>query len=146
MNFSDSHQKSSIDNCRLIDIAVTGEGSGFLAVMENGSTAPFDIKRTYFIYDVPAGSERGGHSHIDTHEFVVALSGSFDVVIDDGHRQKHVRLNSPNKGLLLTSGIWRTLDNFSSGAVCLVLASDAYSEDDYIRDYEEFKRLTAEKK
>lgn len=145
MNSYDSHKHSTIDSCRLIKLQVIGHEHGNIAVMENSAVAPFDIRRVYYVYDVPAGAERGGHSHYDTCELVVALCGSFDVVIDDGLHQRRVSLNSPDKGLLLSTGIWRTLDNFSSGAVCLVLASEKYNESDYIRDYGQFKQLTANK-
>ncbi len=141
----DSHRHSSIDDCKIIEMKTVDHANGRLSVMENLATAPFSIKRAYYLYDLPAGAERGGHSHISTHEIVIPLAGSFDVVIDDGHRSKRITLNNPSRGLLLTTGIWRTLDNFSSGSICLVLASEKYDEADYIRDYAEFKRLTADK-
>lgn len=140
-----SHRHSSIDDCKIIELKTIGHANGRLSVMENLATAPFSAKRVYYLYDLPAGAERGGHSHIETLELVVALAGSFDVVVDDGHSTKRVSLNNPAKGLLLPTGIWRTLDNFSSGSVCLVLASEKYDEADYVRDYEDFKKLTAEK-
>ncbi len=140
-----SHRRSNIDDCRIIDLKTIYHDNGRLSVMENLATAPFGIKRVYYLYDLPAGAERGGHSHIDTLELVIPLAGSFDVVVDDGHSVRRVSLNNPSKGLLLPAGIWRTLDNFSSGSICLVLASAKYDEADYIRDYHEFKKLTAEK-
>lgn len=145
MNTYNSHAHSSIDDCHLIDIAVTDHKYGSIAVMENSGAAPFKIKRVYYVYDVPAGVERGGHSHKSTYELVVPLCGSFDVVIDDGLRNRRITLNSPAKGLILSTGIWRTLDNFSCGAICLVMASEKYDESDYIREYEQFKKLTADK-
>lgn len=142
---SDSHRHSDIKDCRLIDLRTINHPNGRLTVTENLATAPFDVKRIYYIYDVPAGAERGGHSHLVNIGLIVALSGSFDVVIDDGHNRRRVTLNNPSKGLLIPAGVWRTLDNFSSGSVCLSLASELYDEADYIRDYDEFKRLTAVK-
>ncbi|MDE5555491.1 MAG: FdtA/QdtA family cupin domain-containing protein [Muribaculaceae bacterium] len=143
---SDSHRHSHIDDCRIIDINTFEHANGRLTVMENLATSPINIKRVYYLYDLPAGAERGGHSHIVTREFVIPLAGSFDVVVDDGRRTKRVSLNNPSRGLLLPAGIWRTLDNFSSGSICLVLASEKYDESDYVREYEDFKQLTAEKR
>lgn len=142
---SDSHKKSSVEDCRLIDFKSVCRENGNLVVAENRATAPFDIRRVYYVYDVPAGAERGGHSHYATSEMAIALSGSFDVVIDDGHMTRRIALNSPGNGLLLAPGIWRTLENFSAGAICLVLASEKFDEADYVRDYDEFKKLTATK-
>ena len=142
---SDSHRHSNIDDCIVIDIKTIEHANGRLTVMENLATAPINIKRVYYLYDLPAGAERGGHSHVVTRELVIPLAGSFDVMVDDGHRTKRVSLNNPGRGLLLPAGIWRTLDNFSSGSICLVLASEKYDESDYVREYESFKQLTAEK-
>jgi dTDP-4-dehydrorhamnose 3,5-epimerase-like enzyme len=114
------------------------KGRGNLSVIE-GDIIPFEIKRVYYLFDVPYGSYRGGHAHKKLHQFLIALSGSFDVVIDDGKIKERIALNNPSQGLLITSGIWRELESFSSGAVCLVLASDVFDEDDYIRDYDMFK-------
>lgn len=142
---SDSHRTSHIDDCRIIDIKTIEHANGRLSVMENLATAPLNIKRVYYLYDLPAGAERGGHSHLYTRELVIPLAGSFDVVVDDGRNTKRVSLNNPGRGLLLPAGIWRTLDNFSSGSICLVLASEKYDEQDYVREYEDFKKLTSEK-
>ena len=125
---------------QLITLPKIVDPRGNLSVIQ-GTTIPFEIKRVYYLYDVPSGSERGGHSHIEQQEFLVALSGSFEVVLDDGFDKKVLTLNKPNSGLLIPTGIWRELQNFSSGSVCLVLASDVFSEADYIRDYEVFKLL-----
>ncbi len=125
---------------QLITLPKIVDPRGNLSVIQ-GTTIPFEIKRVYYLYDVPSGSERGGHSHIEQQEFLVALSGSFEVVLDDGFDKKVLTLNKPNSGLLITTGIWRELQNFSSGSVCLVLASDVFIEADYIRDYEVFKLL-----
>ena len=124
----------------IIDIPKISDPRGNLAVIEK-DCIPYPIKRVYYLYDVPSDAFRGGHSHKEQKEFLVALSGSFEVVLDDGKFKKRVMLNKPNKGLLIPSGIWRELDNFSSGAVCLVLASGEFDENDYIRDYIEFQDL-----
>jgi len=110
-------------------------------VVTGGKELPFDVQRTFYIYDVPGGAERGGHSHYTCQEFIVAISGSFDVTVDDGENRYTYTLNRPYQGLLVTPGIWRTLQNFSSGSVCLALASDHFDEQDYVRDYEQFVRL-----
>ena len=110
---------------------------GNYAIIE-GDTIPFDIKRVYYLYDIPSGAERGGHSHINQREFLVAVSGSFDVILKDGKEEITVTLNKPDKGLLINTNIWRELNNFSSGAVCLVMASDVFDESDYIRTYEDY--------
>lgn len=111
---------------------------GNLTVVENGHTLPFDVKRVYYLYDVPGGESRGSHAHRDLEQFIVAASGSFKVTLDDGNCKRTFVLNRPNQGLYVKSGMWRDLDDFSSGAVCMVLASEIYQADDYIRDYEEF--------
>ena len=113
---------------------------GNLSVVENGLTVPFDVKRTYYLYDVPGGESRGGHAHRDLSQLIIAASGSFTVTLDDGEVKRTFLLNRPYQGLYIVPGIWRTLDDFSSGAVCLVLASDVYTEADYIRSYDEFIR------
>ena len=122
---------------KIIHIPKIEDPRGNLSVIENG-LIPYEIKRVYYLYDVPSGAERGGHSHKEQQEFLIALSGSFDVVLNDGFIEKTVTLNKPFQGLLIINGIWRELRNFSSGAVCLVVASDFFSEDDYIRKFEDF--------
>lgn len=124
-------------NIQIISIPKIEERRGNLSVIEN-DTVPFEIKRVYYLYDVPSGAERGGHAHKNLQQFLVALSGSFDVVLNDGKEKQIITLNKPFEGLLINSGIWRELQNFSSGSVCLVLASEVYIEDDYIRDFDEF--------
>ncbi|MEO8238073.1 MAG: FdtA/QdtA family cupin domain-containing protein [Flavobacterium sp.] len=124
-------------NVQIIAIPKIEERRGNLSVIEN-DTVPFDIKRVYYLYDVPSGAERGGHAHKNLQQFLVALSGSFDVVLNDGNEERIITLNKPYEGLLINSGIWRELQNFSSGSVCLVVASEVYIEDDYIRDFEGF--------
>jgi dTDP-4-dehydrorhamnose 3,5-epimerase-like enzyme len=123
---------------KIIDIPKIEDRRGNLSVIEK-EVIPFDIKRVYYLYDVPSDAYRGGHAHKEQYEFLIALSGSFEVVLDDGFEKQKVMLNKPNKGLLIPTMIWRELENFSSGAVCLVLASDVFDEADYIRDYEQFK-------
>jgi hypothetical protein len=132
-------KKTTIENVEVIAIPkiVDTKRRGNLCVLEN-DVLPYKVERVYYLFDVPSDASRGGHSHIACHEFLVALSGSFDVVVKDGQTSKTVTLNKPDKGLLIVDGIWRELDNFSSGAVCLVLASDVYSEEDYIREYDLF--------
>ncbi|WP_291286188.1 FdtA/QdtA family cupin domain-containing protein [Flavobacterium sp.] len=128
------NDKSKIN---LISLPKIEDRRGNLSVIEK-DIIPFEIKRVYYVYDIPSGSERGGHSHKNLQEFLVALSGSFEVVLNDGKEKQIITLNKPYEGLLINSGIWRELQNFSSGAVCLVVASDVYIEDDYIRDFDEF--------
>ena len=122
----------------LITLPKITDPRGNLTFAEAQSMVPFYIKRAYWVYDVPAGESRGGHAHKRLKQFVVALSGSFHVTLDNGHEKKTVLLNHPYQGLLIDINTWRTLDDFSSGAVCLVLASEHYDEDDYIYDYDEF--------
>lgn len=125
---------------RLIEIPKIHDRRGNLSVIEGG-TIPFVSKRVYYLYDVPSGSTRGGHAHKEQKEFLIALSGSFDVIVKNGDSEEIITLNKPNYGLLIEKEIWRELENFSSGSVCLVLASDEFDETDYIRDYSDFKSL-----
>ena len=131
---------NTIEDLQLIEIPKICDNRGNLSVIE-GNTIPFEFKRVYYLYDIPSGAERGGHSHKDQKEFLIALSGSFDVILNDGSNQTKITLNKPNFGLLIPTGIWRELENFSSGSVCLVLASEKFSEDDYIRDFDDFVSL-----
>jgi len=130
-----------IHNCNVVELPKIHNRSGNLTFVQNGLHLPFEVKRVYYLYDVPGGSERGGHAHKTLHQLIVAASGAFDVILDDGVTKKIVQLNRPYYGLLLIPGIWRELMNFSSGAVCLVLASEKYNPDDYIRDYSVFKKF-----
>jgi len=127
-----------IDNCKLLKLPKVENPAGSLTSVENHYTAPFDIKRVYYLYDVPGGSERGGHAHKELQQFLIAVSGAFDVKLDDGENKKIIRLDRPYFGLHIVPGIWREILNFSSGAICLVLASHNYDEEDYYRDYSEF--------
>lgn len=136
-NLKECNMKINNKGVQIISIPKIEERRGNLSVIEN-DTIPFDIKRVYYLYDVPTGSERGGHAHKNLQQFLVALSGSFDVVLNDGKEEQIITLNKPFEGLLINSGIWRELRNFSSGSICLVVASEVYIEDDYIRDFDEF--------
>lgn len=126
---------------RLLDMPVVADPRGNLCFIESGQHVPFEIKRVYYLYDVPSQSTRAGHAHHALHQLLIALSGSFDVRLHDGIRDERVTLNRPNRGLHIGPGTWRDIDNFSSGAVCLVLASAHYDESDYIRDFDDFLRF-----
>jgi len=128
----------SVNNCKIIELPKITDPRGNLSFIEGGEHIPFDIKRVYYLYDVPGGSDRGSHAHKNLHQFIVAMSGSFDVVLDDGKEKKRFHLNRSYYGLYVCPMMWRDLDNFSSGAVCMVLASTRYDESDYIRDYDQF--------
>lgn len=131
-------QKFSINNCKLVDLPKITDPRGNLTFVEGGNHIPFDIQRAYYLYDVPGGAERGGHAHKGLQQLIIAMSGSFDVVLDDGREKKRYHLNRSYTGLYVCPMIWRELDNFSSGSVCMVLASQKYDEDDYYRVYSEF--------
>ena len=134
-------KRFKLDDVKLLDIPKIKDRRGNLAVIEN-DVIPFEIKRVYYLFDVPSGSYRGGHAHKALSQFVIALSGSFDIILKDSNKNEiKITLNNPSKGLLITPGIWRELENFSSGAICLVIASDVYKEEDYIRDFNEFVSL-----
>jgi dTDP-4-dehydrorhamnose 3,5-epimerase-like enzyme len=126
--------------CRIMGFPRVQDPRGNLTFVEGGNHIDFDIRRVYYLYDVQGGAERGGHAHRELKQVIVAMSGSFDVVLDDGHVSQRFHLNRSYMGLYVPSMVWRELDNFSSGAVCLVLASDVYDEADYYRDYDEFRR------
>lgn len=122
----------------IIDLPKIVDPRGNLTVAEGLKDVPFEVKRVYWTYDVPSGESRGGHAHRRCEEFIVAVSGSFDVTLDDGRDRRTFHLNHPYQGLYVGTGIWRTLDDFSSGAVCLVLASERFEEEDYIREYDDY--------
>ena len=128
----------SLDSCILIDFPRVEDVRGNLTFIEGNRHVPFDIKRVYYLYDVPGGATRGGHAHKTLQQLLVAMSGSFDVVLDDGHERKRFHLNRSYFGLYIPPMVWRELDNFSSGSVCMALASDFFSEEDYFRDYHSF--------
>ena len=135
-----------IDDCRMLTLEKISDPRGNLTFIDSGDHIPFDIQRIYYLYDVPGGSDRGSHAHRNLHQFVIAMSGSFDITLDDGvHDARRFHLNRSYNGLYVTPMMWRALDNFSSGSVCLVLASEKYNPDDYIRDYDEFLELAKEK-
>lgn len=129
---------NKLDNCRLVDLPKISDPRGNLTFIEGNQHIPFDIKRVYYTYDVPGGSDRGAHAHKRLHQLIIAMSGSFDVVLDDGFEKKRFHLNRSYFGLYVCPMMWRELDNFSSGSVCLVLASELFDPDDYYRDYELF--------
>lgn len=128
-----------LSDVKVIDLPVIADIRGNLTFVEGGGHIPFEIKRVYYLYDVPGGAARGGHAHKNLQQIIIALSGSFDVLLDDGVNKKTYTLNRAFQGLYLSNMIWRELDNFTTGAVCLVLASEHYDETDYFRDYDEFK-------
>ena len=132
-------EKYSVFDCSIIQLDKHhSDRKGNLSVVENGITLPFDVKRVYYIYDVPGGESRGAHAHKALSQLIVAASGSFCVTLDDGRAKQTFFLNRPYQGLYVKPGIWRDLTDFSSGAVCMVLASEKYCEEDYIRDYNEY--------
>ncbi|MBB3704505.1 MULTISPECIES: sugar 3,4-ketoisomerase [Aminobacter] len=128
----------SIDKCHIVDLPKIADSRGNLTFIEGQRHVPFDIRRVYYLYDVPGGAERGGHAHKQLSQLIVAMAGSFDIVINDGSKEKRIHLNRSYKGLYICPMIWRELDNFSSGAVCMVLASNLYDESDYYREYSTF--------
>jgi len=128
----------TVEKCQIVDLPRINDPRGNLTFVEGGHHIPFDIERVYYLYDVPGGSERGGHAHKALHQLVIAMSGSFDIHLDDGHSKKIIHMNRSYYGLYVCPMIWREMDNFSSGAVCMVLASSYYDEADYYRNYDEF--------
>lgn len=135
--------QTTLSHVKIIEIPKIEDVRGNISVVE-GATLPYDIKRVYYLYDVPSTATRGGHAHKELQQCLIALSGSFDVIVDDGEHKKTITLNKPNKGLLIPNGIWREIDNFSSGSVCLVLASEVFVEGDYIRNFDEFKNFKSQ--
>jgi len=131
----------TLSDCKLINLPVFPDERGNLSFIEENRHIPFDIKRVYWLYDVPGGATRGAHAHKKLYQLIIAASGSFRVTLDDGRNKESFFLNRSYQGLLVSPGIWRDLDDFSSGAVCMVLASELYDADDYIRDYEEFLKF-----
>ncbi|MGB0869056.1 MAG: sugar 3,4-ketoisomerase [Flavobacteriales bacterium] len=131
-------KSTTVHDCKKINLPKIHNPQGNLTFIQQNEHIPFPVKRIYYLYDIPGGEERGAHGHKDLHQLIVAASGSFEVVLTDGKETKTFYLNRPYEGLLLKPGLWRELKNFSSGSVCLVLASEYYSETDYIRDYQEY--------
>lgn len=132
---------TTVNECKLMKLKKVSDPRGNLTFIESEMDIDFDIKRIYYIYDVPSGEYRGAHAHRNLEQLMIALSGSFDVTIDDGKSRKVITLNNPAIGLYVTKMIWREMNNFSAGSVCLVLASDHYNESDYIRNYDEFLKM-----
>jgi oxalate decarboxylase/phosphoglucose isomerase-like protein (cupin superfamily) len=129
---------STVYDCTTITLPKNHQLNGNLTVVNNNLEVPFDINRVYYLYDVPGGLSRGGHAHKDLQQLIIALSGSFDLILDDGKVKRTFNLSRPNSGVYVPSGLWRELDNFSSGSICMVLASHEYDENDYFRNYENF--------
>ena len=131
----------TIDDCRIVELPKFLDARGNLSFAENFKQIPFEIKRTYWIYDVPGGEDRGGHAYFNNQEFIIALSGAFDVVVDDGKNKKTFTLNRSYFGLYVPAGLWRTMENFSTNSFALEFGSEHYAKDDYIRDYSQFAKL-----
>lgn len=141
------HRRSKVDTAksRLIDLPKIEDPRGNLTVVESNRHVPFDIKRVYYLYDVPGGESRGGHAHLELEQFIIAASGSFDVILDDGTTPEKFHLCRSYYGLYIPRLVWREIDNFSSGSVCLVMASEFYDADDYIREYERFRQIVSDR-
>jgi dTDP-4-dehydrorhamnose 3,5-epimerase-like enzyme len=138
---SKKNSKSGLAMCKIIDLPKISDRRGNLTFIEGNRHIPFKIKRVFYLYDVPGGESRGGHAHKHTQQFIIAASGSFDVILDDGFERKRFHLNRAYYGLYIPPMVWRELNNFSSASFCLVLASELYDEEDYIRNYETFKKM-----
>ena len=137
-------RNNNISDCTIIDLPKIENRSGNITVIENNLDIPFEVKRIFYLYDIPGGESRGAHAHKECHQFLVSASGSFEVHLDDGINKKTVMLNQPYKGLNVPPGIWASEINFSSGAICLVMTSDMFDKDDYIRDYQDFLKFKNE--
>lgn len=138
-------RKTSVFDCVVLPLNKIHNRAGNITIIESNNHIPFEIKRIFYLYDIPGGENRGGHAHKELYQLVIAAGGSFDILLDDGQNKKVVTLNRPYYGLLVVPGIWSELMEFSSGAVCLVLASDVYNENDYIREYKDFKNFKNER-
>jgi uncharacterized RmlC-like cupin family protein len=139
-------QLSDIYNCNVVELPKIHNVAGNITIIQNGVTQPFNVRRVYYLYDVPGGSDRGGHAHKNLEQLIIAASGSFEVVLDDGTNKKVIELNRPYYALYVKPGIWREIINFSSGAICLVLASEKFDPHDYLRNYQEFIMFRNERK
>lgn len=136
-------KKTSVYNCSVIELPKIHNRAGNITPITNNENIPFDVKRVFYIYDIPGGEDRGAHSHKECHQFLIAASGSFEIEMDDGVNKRTILLNRPYFGLHIPPGIWAAEKGFSSGSVCLVLASHKYNETDYIREYSDFKKFKA---
>ena len=134
-------KNNTVFDCSVIDMSKVHTNIGNITVVENGVNVPFNVKRVYYLYDVPSGEQRGGHAHYELEQYIVAASGSFDVILDDGVNRRSISLNRPNLALHIVPGLWRSLDNFSSGSICMVLASHVYNEADYLRNYVKYLKI-----
>lgn len=134
-------KNSTVNDCKIIQLSKIHNRAGNITIIENNLDIPFEVKRIYYLYDIPSNETRGGHAHKELYQLVIGASGSFNINLNDGVNDKTIFLNRPDFGLLIVPGIWRDLSDFSSGSVCLVFASEIYSENDYIRDYDEFMTL-----
>jgi hypothetical protein len=130
--------KKSVYDCVILPLSKIHNRAGNITIVEGQTNIPFDVRRIYYLYDIPGGEDRGGHAHKELHQLIIAASGSFNVLLDDGQNKKIVTLNRPDYGVMVVPGIWRELFEFSSGAICLVLASQKYDQGDYLRSYEQF--------
>lgn len=139
MEISSVFKTSTVNDCNVINLPKFATSAGHITAINNQVEVPFNIKRVYYLYDIPSGETRGGHAHYNLHQLIVAAMGSFDVVLHDGQNEKRITLNQPNQGLLVVPGIWRELESFSAGAILLVLASETYLNEDYIREINNFK-------
>jgi len=137
-------KQNSVYDCVIFPLNKIHNRAGNITIVEENNNIPFDIKRIYYLYDIPGGESRGGHAHKELRQLIISASGSFNVLLDDGYNKKVVTLNRPDFGLLVVPGIWRELFEFSSGAICLVLASNKYDENDYIREYDKYRMLKNE--
>ena len=136
-----NNKETTVDDCKIISLPKVQNTFGNITAIENKKSITFDIKRVYYLYDVPSNEERGGHAHYELEQYLVAASGSFDIVLKDGNQSKIVNLNRPDQALYIVPGIWREIQNFSGGSICLVLASHRYEELDYIREYDKYLRF-----
>lgn len=143
---ADAHPHSRVDDCRVLTLNRHYDPRGSLTAAQNDDELPFAIRRVFYLFDIPGGTERGGHSHRQLHQMLVAVSGSFSVTVTDGVETRRIVLNRPYHGLYIPPGVWNTMDDFASGSICLVLASAPYDESDYVRDYQDFLQLTQTKR
>lgn len=137
--------KATVNDCKVINLSQIGDRNGHITALNNNKEIPFSINRIFYLYDIPGGESRGAHAHKECHQFLVAASGSFEVLLDDGTTKRTVTLRSPNVGLHISPGIWASEINFSSGSICLVIASHIYQEEDYIRDYNDYLKYKTNK-